>query len=121
MTSRIKLPTDERLWSGNSGLCTSFAIRVANQCQIRDIVEYGDNGSHRAAWQKAGQVAWVIDSSARQAVEFQDAYKLQDKTFNGKHWDGQFLKDTPPTRDIYMSNVRLVDDTMSHSLADALE
>lgn len=42
---------------------------------------------HRAAWQKSGQVASVIDSLARQAVEFQNAYKLQDKTFNGKHWD----------------------------------
>ena len=71
----VQLPLDENiwksLWSGNSGLCTSFSIRVANQSNFPDV-EYGDTGFHRAAWQIEDQSAVVIDSSAREVINLPD-------------------------------------------------
>ena len=78
----VAAPTDrdQALWNGPSGLCTSFTIRVATEAKMADI-QYGNqtrkrNGIlasvHRAGWETSGTSAIVIDSSARQAIQFTD-------------------------------------------------
>ena len=76
----VATPTDndQGLWSGQSGLCTSFAIRVATEARVAGI-QYGNQRKrfrgrevnvHRAGWEISGTSAIVIDSSARQAILF---------------------------------------------------
>ena len=78
----VAAPTDgdQTLWNGRSGLCTSFTIRVATEAKMAGI-QYGNqrregNGNlvsvHRAGWETSGTTAIVIDSSARQAIQFTD-------------------------------------------------
>ena len=76
----VAAPTDndQALLNGQSGLCTSFAIWVANKAKIAGI-QYGNqrktsNGKesnvHRAGWEIRATSAIAIDSSARQAIPF---------------------------------------------------
>ena len=69
---------DQVLWNGQSGLCTSFTIRVATVAKVAGI-QYGNQRKpfrgkevnvHRAGWEISGTSAIVIDSSARQAIQF---------------------------------------------------
>ncbi|KAK0509121.1 hypothetical protein JMJ35_008492 [Cladonia borealis] len=81
----VAAPTDrdQALWNGKSGLCTSFTIKVATEAKVAGI-QYGNqtkkrNGKlasvHRAGWEISGTSAIVIDSSARQAIQFKDTSK----------------------------------------------
>ncbi len=81
----VAAPTDndQVLWNGQSGLCTSFAIRVATEAKVAGI-QYGNQRKtfkgkvvnvHRAGWEINGTSATVIDSSARQAIQFSDTNK----------------------------------------------
>ena len=72
------------LWENFSGLCTSFSIKVAFECKILNRVEFGDDGVHRLAWEKEGTEAVLIDSSARRAVGYSDAYAVQQLGENVK-------------------------------------
>ena len=76
----VAAPTDndQVLWNGQSGLCTSFAIQVATEAKVAGI-QYGNQRKtfrgreanvHRAGWEISGTSAIVIDSSARQAIQF---------------------------------------------------
>ena len=78
----VAAPTDNDrlLWNGQSGLCTSFAIRVATEAKVAQI-QYGSQSRpsrgkvvhlHRAGWEISGTSAIVIDSSARQAIHLED-------------------------------------------------
>ena len=78
----VAAPTDndQVLWNGQSGLCTSFAIRVATEARVAEI-QYGNQKKtfrgkeanvHRAGWEISGTSAIVIDSSARQAINFEN-------------------------------------------------
>ena len=80
--STVAAPTDndQVLWNGQSGLCTSFAIRVATEAKVAGI-QYGNQrrisrgkqvNVHRAGWEISGTSAIVIDSSARQAIQFEN-------------------------------------------------
>ena len=65
----------EALWNGNSGLCTSFTIRVAYASNIAATTALGDTGMHRWGWRKrfgATSAIW-IDSSSR-SVHFHSSY-----------------------------------------------
>ena len=81
----VAAPTDrhQALWNGKSGLCTSFAIKVATEAKMANI-QYGNqtrnrNGKlasvHRAGWEISGTSAIIIDSSARQAIQCKDTSK----------------------------------------------
>ena len=78
----VAAPTDndQGLWNDQSGLCTSFAIRVATDAKVAGI-QYGNQKKtfkgkeasvHRAGWEISGTSAVLIDSSARQAIQFKN-------------------------------------------------
>jgi hypothetical protein len=63
MLSKINTLTPDQsapLWNSGNGLCTSFAIFIATKIDSNFV--YGDQGNHRAAFNKEGI---IIDSSAR--------------------------------------------------------
>jgi hypothetical protein len=66
MLSKINTLTPDQLepsWNSGNGLCTSFAIFIATKTDGHFV--YGDQGNHRAAFNKEGI---IIDSSARKAL-----------------------------------------------------
>ena len=100
----VAAPTDNDsvLWNGQSGLCTSFAIRVATEAKVAGI-QYGNqrktfrgktDNVHRAGWEISGTSAIVIDSSARQAIQFtniNEPFRLKDTQWG---FQGEILSQT---------------------------
>ncbi|MCJ1468069.1 hypothetical protein MMC07_006695 [Pseudocyphellaria aurata] len=84
----VTSPAPDYLWQGNSGLCTSFAIRVLNQAGQRNLFVVGSTGGHRAAWRLKQDKAILVDSSARRAIFFHDVAKRESEISYLKPLDG---------------------------------
>lgn len=82
------LCADETLWSGPTGLCISFSIRVATDARVANI-QYSNLGRHRAGWELSGTSAVVKDSSARQVTEFKDTRIGEIR--NDLKWQGETM------------------------------
>lgn len=97
----VPFPTDneKKLWDCKSGLCTPFSIRVSHErALVPANFAYGNSGGHRANWSIYGVKAALVDSSARQAIEFKDittkvpfTKRISGKTLSW-YFDGEILK-----------------------------
>ena len=97
----IGASTPDRLWSRNSGLCTSFALRVVAESGQAGCFSCGSAGGHRAgknipvpqdvlrcvdasmalAWRREDPWAVLVDSSAREAIYFQSVSREESVTY----------------------------------------
>ena len=72
----VKVPTNQQelniwksLWHGNSGVCTSFALKIADEVGSLRRFTYEDGHKHRVAWQVTTKDVTLIDSSERKALQ----------------------------------------------------
>lgn len=95
-------PSQDSMWN-EDGVCTTFAIQVANKAAVKEII-YGNQGkrpTHRVGWEITGPSGAVVDSSARKALEFKDRkrirHTIKDTTWSFKG-ESLFIKESgrPP-------------------------
>lgn len=97
-----------RLYRHNSGTCTAFLVRVADEAGILPQMRFGDSGVHRIGWYKRAG----IDSSERKMVDV-----VHDKQWK-KDQNGIRFK---PHDVLYLDNGTRWQDAMRRSLIQITE
>lgn len=120
---------DQSLWRINHGLCTSFAIRVAHEAGLEEFIKYGNNGVHRLAWviSEKKATAMLIDSSARQAVWFDDFSQKtvlraeKNKRLVGQFRERKFVYCGEVSQSLFLSSIILTRYTSQRRFSSRLE